>query len=81
MSLINNLGRASISTKKVFEYLEANPIMEINRTAKALNLAYNTVLFAVQRLTALGILKETSGQSRNQVFSYESYLNLLRDGT
>ncbi len=79
--LIENLGRASVSTKRVFEYLESNPIIEINRTAKALNLVYNTVLFAVERLKALGILKETSGQTRNRVFSYEAYLDLLREGT
>lgn len=81
IAMIENLGRASNSTKIVFEYLEANPIIEIRRTADALSLAYNTVLFAVVRLTTLNILQETSGQSRNRVFAYESYLNLLREGT
>lgn len=81
IAMIENLGRASNSTKIVFEYLEANPIIEIRRTADALSLAYNTVLFAVERLTTLNILQETSGQSRNRVFAYESYLNLLREGT
>lgn len=81
IAMIKNLGRASNSTRIVFEYLEANPIIEIRRTADALGLAYNTVLFAVERLTVLGILKETSGLSRNRVFAYEAYLDLLRQGT
>ena len=81
VAMINEFGRASASTKLVFDYLEANPIIEVAQTAEKLNLAYNTVLSAVKKLTVSGILHETSGRSRNRVFSYMAYLDLLREGT
>jgi hypothetical protein len=44
-------------------------------------LSYNTVSTAVKKLVTLGILKETTNTSRNRVFSYEEYLNILRKDT
>lgn len=78
---IEKIGRASMSTRKVFDYLESNPIIEINKTAEAINFAYNTVHSAIDRLTEMGIVEESSGQNRNRVFSYVDYLDLLREGT
>jgi Fic family protein len=78
---ISGLGRAAANTGKFFEYLEANPIIEIRKTAKALGLAYNTAEAAVKRLCDEGILEETSGKRRNRIFSYKKYLDILREGT
>ena len=78
---ISQLGRASKNTRRVFEYVEANPIIDIRQTAQALEVSYNTASAAVQRLESLGILVQTSGAARNRTFSYEAYLNILRDGT
>jgi Fic family protein len=36
---------------------------------------------AVQRLTDIGVLTQTSGKARNRIFSYTAYLDLLREGT
>jgi Fic family protein len=81
MSKIENLGKASITAGKILGYLEANPIIEIGKTAAALSLSYNTVSTAVKRLVAIGILSQTSGDARNRIFSYAAYLDLLREGT
>ena len=35
----------------------------------------------LEKLQALGILKETTNAARNRVFSYEEYLQILRQGT
>lgn len=78
---IKTLGRASITAMRLFEYLEANPIIEINKTADALSLSFNTVSSSVKRLIDLGILEPTGNQSRNRTFSYESYLRILRKDT
>jgi Fic family protein len=78
---IAEFGRASENTGKLFAYIEANPILEIKKTAKALGMAYNTVASAVQRLCDAEILKEVSGNKRNRLFSYKSYLDILREGT
>lgn len=78
---IEELGRARIPTRTVFEYLEKSPIIEISKTSRELGLSYNTVLGAVQRLEKLGIVAESTGKLRNRIFSYVEYLNILRDGT
>lgn len=83
----NNVCRLPITTRKndnvrrVFDYIEQYPIIEIKRTADALGVSYNTVSSAVDKLVQTGILKETTNASRNRVFSYEEYLNILRKDT
>jgi Fic family protein len=79
--ILSGLGRASVNADKLFSYLEANPIIEIQKTAKALNMAYNTAASAVNRLCDAGILEEVSGKERNRLFSYKDYLDILREGT
>ena len=65
----------------VFEYLEANPIIEIRKTAEALSITFNTASSAIKRLTDAGILVQTTNASRNRTFAYEDYLSILRKGT
>jgi Fic family protein len=81
ISEINKMGRARDKTMRVFQYLEAHPIIEIGKTATALSISYNTVLAAVKRLVDIGTLSQTSGDKRNRIFSYTAYLDLLREGT
>ncbi len=78
---ISKLGRASKNTMLVFDYLEANPIIEIRKTAEALGIAFNTASSAVYRLVDAGILIQTTNASRNRTFAYEAYLEILRKGT
>lgn len=78
---ISNLGRTSKNTMLVFNYLEANPIIEIRKTAEALNVSYNTVSKVVKRFIDIGILVQMSEHNRNRTFSYEAYLKILRKGT
>ncbi|MDR1728318.1 MAG: Fic family protein [Acidobacteriota bacterium] len=80
-SEIEKMGRVSGTTATVFRYLEANPIIEIGRTATALAMSYNTAAAAVKRLCDIGVLAQTSGEQRNRIFSYVDYLDLLRVGT
>jgi Fic family protein len=78
---IAGMGRASAGAGKLFAYLEAHPIIEIQTTAKEFGTAYNTVAAAVGRLCDAGILEEVSGNRRNRRFSYKAYLDILREGT
>ena len=73
--------RSNDSVRAVFDYLEQNPIIDIRRTAAALNRSYNTVASAIKKLTELEILQETTNASRNRVFAYEQYLAILRKDT
>ena len=81
LALIVGMGRASITAGQVFAYLEANPIIEISKTAAALGVVYNTVASAVSRLVNMHILAKYGGTTRDRTFAYTEYLELLRGGT
>ncbi|MDR0514368.1 MAG: Fic family protein [Coriobacteriaceae bacterium] len=81
LKIVENMGRAAKTALRLFEYLEQNPLIEIRKTAAALDLAFSTVSLAVDRLCDAGILVQSAGEQRNRIFSYEAYLDLLRDGT
>lgn len=82
-----NLGKLPKTTRSkdnlraVFDYIEQYPIIDIKRTAKELDISYNTVATAVKKLVELGILLETTNAARNRVFAYEEYLGILRKDT
>ncbi|MCM1532722.1 MAG: Fic family protein [Ruminococcus flavefaciens] len=78
---ISAMGRASKNVMSVFQYLEANPIIEIKKTAEAIGISFNTVSSVVTRLVDAGILTQTTNATRNRTFAYEAYLGILRKGT
>jgi Fic family protein len=81
VAVIAKMGRSAKNAMLVFDYLEANPIIEIGKTAESLGMAFNTVSGAVKRLVDAGILKQSANVSRNRTFTYEDYLAILRKGT
>ncbi len=80
ITLIQSLKRSK-NALRLFEYLEKNPIIDIKKTAQALDLSYNTVASAVNTLIEQGVLTLTNPTQRNRTFSYTEYLNILREGT
>ncbi|CAA7599471.1 Fic/DOC family [Acididesulfobacillus acetoxydans] len=78
---ISGMGRASKTALRLFAYLEGNPIIEIQKTAAALDTTFKTVSDSVRRLCEMGILTQNSGEQRNRTFSYAAYLDILREGT
>ena len=80
-SKIETLGRKAKNAMRVFEYLESNPIIEIQKTCKELGIAFNTMSSIVKDLTSIGVLEQTSTQSRNRTFAYKEYLEVLKEGT
>ena len=73
--------RSKDNLRAVFDYIEQYPIIDIKRTAKELEVSYNTAATAVKKLVQLGILQETTNAARNRVFAYEEYLAILRKDT
>ena len=78
---IESLGRRAKNAMRVFEYLESNPIIEIQKTARELDIAFNTISSIVKDLISIGVLEQTSTQSRNRTFAYKEYLEILKEGT
>lgn len=80
MALISKEKR-NANLKSVFRYMEQNPILEIKKTADALNLAYNTVAKQVNWLISKGILVPAEKRGKSRTFIYDSYLGILRRDT
>lgn len=78
---IQTLGRASASALKVFAYLQHKAMCSIPTAAAELELTQPTVTTALERLMTLGIVSESTGKQRNRMFVYDTYLNILREGT
>ncbi len=81
MSVINTMGRSRVNGMSLFEYLEANPIIEIGKTSEVLGLSFNTVSSLVNKFLEAHILVQMKDTSRNRVFVYDEYLKILRRGT
>jgi Fic family protein len=60
--IISGFGQSTASTMKLFAYIEENPIIEIQRTATALGMAFNTVSAAVNRLCDAEVLVTAEGK-------------------
>lgn len=73
--------RQKTNVLKVFNYLEKNPIIDIQKTANALNLSYNTVAKAILLLIDKGILKQSAKSGKTKIYSYFDYLDILRKDT
>jgi len=79
--ILNARARNSKHLLTLFSYVESNPIIHIQKTAKALGLSYGGASGAVKRLMEAGILVQMNGNRRNRVFAYQAYLDILREGT
>ena len=73
--------RQSDTLKKLFAYLEANPIIEVKKTSAAMGVAYNTVARAIAVLVEKGILVQNEKSGKTRIYSYSAYLDILRKDT
>lgn len=83
-SNINKLpitNRKKDNIKELFEYIEKYPIIDIQKTSKALGMSYNTTASAINKLVDLKILKKGNESLRNKIYIYEEYLKILRKDT
>ena len=73
--------RSRNNVLKVFHYLEMNPIIEIQKTASAVGLSYNTTAKAVVLMMEKGILQQNQKAGKAKTYSYAAYLDILRKDT
>lgn len=82
INLLDDISpRQKANVLKVFSYLEKNPIIDIQKTANALDLSYNTVAKAILLLTDKGILRQSAKSGKTKIYSYFDYLDILRKDT
>ena len=77
----NMTKRQQANAMNFLIYLEKNPIIDIQKTAAALNLSYNTVAKSVALFVDNGILQQTEKSGRSKIYSYIEYLAVLRKDT
>ena len=77
----NMTKRQQANAMNFLIYLEKNPIIDIQKTAAALNLSYNTVAKSIALFVDNGILQQTEKSGRSKIFSYVDYLAVLRKDT
>ena len=75
---ILTLGSRAKNAQKLLRFMYAEPITSVNRVVEVLNINYPTANRLLKSLTEFGILRETTGFSRNRLFVLEKYLNLFR---
>ena len=74
-------NRQRTNARNFLIYLEKNPIIDIQKTAIALNLSYNTVAKNVASFVDNGILQQTEKSGRSKIYSSVEYLAVLRKDT
>lgn len=75
---ILTLGSRAKNAHKLLQSMFAQPIVNANWATKELRMAFSSANLLLKSLTELGILKETTGFSRNRLFVLEKYLDLFR---
>jgi Fic family protein len=78
---ITDLGRPAASALRVHELMQRRPILSIPAAARDLQISEPTTQKSLEHLEKLGIVRETTGKQRRRLYSYESYLHLLNQGT
>ena len=74
-------ARSRGNIRKLFDYIEYNPIIETTKTAAALGLSRNGVANYITILRDKGILRPATKSGRAVVYAYEEYLDILRKDT
>ena len=78
---IAGIGRAATSALRVHELMQASPIVTIQTVSEKLNVSFPTASAALENLSGIGVVRETTGRQRGRVYVYSEYLALLDRGT
>jgi len=79
---IESLGRPAASAFIVHDFYQTRPIASATAAAKNIDsMSLPTVRKSIGHLVDLGILAESTGKQRNQIYTHTRYLEILRAGT
>jgi Fic family protein len=71
----------TVAAARLFEALPRRPMVTVAGVTELIGVTKPTAAKAVDALSNVGVLVETTGRRRDRIFSYEGYLDLLREGT
>ena len=75
---ILTLGSRAKNAQKLLRFMYATPIVNVRLVEKELGISFSSANRLLKSMTELGVLKETTEDSRNRLFVLEKYLNLFR---
>jgi DNA-binding transcriptional regulator YhcF (GntR family) len=64
----------------VLDCLRSRRLCSLRQIGTSAGISFPTASKAMLALVELGIARELTGQRRNRVFVYDSYLNILNEG-
>jgi Fic family protein len=73
-------NKPSASILIVHHYLQKYPITEAKKIVEHCKVTLPTVNKSLKQLGELGIVKEITGKSRNKIYVYQEYLDILSEG-
>lgn len=79
--IVASLGRGAGSALRVHQLLQQRPVLSVPNAAAHLGLSWPAVAKATQALEKLGLVREFTGKKRNRLYAYDSYLDILTEGT
>ena len=79
--ITSELGMAAGNGQRVLEHLYQRPLVAVSDVQALLGVTYAAANNLVARMVDCKILQELTGQSRNRVFGYQSYIQLFNAGT
>jgi len=80
-SRIQELGRITATTLRVFNALRERPILTLKEVCKRTSISFPAGAKGMDNLIKLGIARELTGRQRNRIFAYDQYLSILNEGT
>lgn len=78
---IKALGRMAATSRRVFHTLCRRPVVTLNQVRTQARISLPSAAKGMEALVRLGLVRELTGQRRNRVFAYDSYLAILQEGT
>ena len=77
--LVARLGARAGKGLAILEDLYRSPYIDVAAAVDKLSVSFANANTIIGEMEKLGILEEVTGNRRNRVFIYESYLALFRD--
>ena len=75
---IISLGKKQVTAKAFLLYLYKKPITDTGDVAESLKISRSSAIRLINQFVELGVLNETTGYKRNQIFTFEGYVKLFR---
>ena len=74
------LGRAAPTALRVHELMQASPIATIQTASEKLGLSFPTASTALENLSKINVVRETTRRQRGRIYAYSDYLALIDSG-